>query len=136
MKNKYNRHSKHILKPDGRSVSYPSHKYSYYRPIKMKSRLRKKLDKYEYHNEALFQIVLDTENFHKITLIKNYPIKLDKLPNGKDFNFDFDSDRERNYNFYDELDFYWQFHGQIQKRAPRWRQIVLSQLKETENENN
>lgn len=134
MRNELNRHSKNILKPDSEKVSYPNHKYSYNYPKKPKCRLNKKFNRYECHNDNLFQLMLDFQYMADIEIRKNYPIRLDELPNGKDFSFDFDYNGDKDSKFYEDLNFYWEFHNQKLKRAPRWRQIVLATLKENKSE--
>lgn len=80
--------------------------------------------------------MLDFQYMADIEIRKNYPIRLDELPKGKDFSFDFDYNGDKDSKFYEDLNFYWEFHNQKIKRAPRWRQIVLATLKERKNEKN
>lgn len=120
------------LRPVGGKVTYPNHKYSF-RPTKhKKSRLKKKLLKYEFFNEDMFQYLLDSK--YPVNTYKRYPINLDTIPSDGPW-FDFDSPDPNYFEFHgDLLDDYWKYHDMIIKMAPRWRQIILAEMEERKND--
>lgn len=119
------------LRRVGKKVTYPNHKYSFNPPKSKRSRLNKKLLKYEFFNEDMFQYCLNSK--YQLNTYKRYPINLDTIPDGPWFNFD---SQDLNYfeSHGDLLDNYWNYHDMIIKMAPRWRQIVLAEMEERKNE--